>query len=126
MSLKLKKENKIIPSFESLMEDDSIIIDDLSLLAINIKKEVINVLDYFLSLLNKYENRKAHNMISLMLNLRFKSLCIISSFVGREQGVVFVEEYERKSLYPVLVKCYEHLYPLVRLNRNCADQLIFE
>jgi hypothetical protein len=36
MSLKLKKENKIIPSFESLMEDDSI--DELSLLAFNIKR----------------------------------------------------------------------------------------
>ncbi len=28
-SLKLKEENKIIPSFESLMEDDSIICDEL-------------------------------------------------------------------------------------------------
>jgi hypothetical protein len=33
MSLKLKKENKIIPSFESLMENDSIICDELSSLA---------------------------------------------------------------------------------------------
>jgi hypothetical protein len=45
MSLKLKEENKIIPSFESFMEDDSIIFDELSLLAFNIKREVINVLD---------------------------------------------------------------------------------
>ncbi len=35
MSLKLKEENKIILSFESLMEDDSIISDELSLLAFN-------------------------------------------------------------------------------------------
>jgi hypothetical protein len=49
------------------------------------------VLDYFFSFLNKYENRKAHNMIFLMLDPRFKNLHIISSFVGREQGVVFVE-----------------------------------
>jgi len=27
-----------------------------------------------------------------MFDPRFKSLCIISSFVGREQGVVFVEK----------------------------------
>jgi hypothetical protein len=64
MSLKLKEENKIIPSFERLMEDDSIISDELSWLAFNIRKEVINVLDYFLSVLKKGENRKAHNMIS--------------------------------------------------------------
>ncbi len=60
-------------------------------------------------------------MISLILDPKFKSLCIISSFVGREQGVAFVEEYDKKTLYPMLVKCQEHLHPLVRLNRNCAD-----
>jgi hypothetical protein len=66
MSLKLKEENKIIVSFDSLMEDDSINSNDLFLLAFNIRREVINVLNFFLSFLRKYENRKAHNMISLM------------------------------------------------------------
>jgi hypothetical protein len=60
-----------------------------------------------------------------MLNPRFKSSCIVSSFVGREQGVVLVEEYDRKTLYPMLVKCHEHLHPLVRLNKNWVDQNIF-
>jgi hypothetical protein len=60
-----------------------------------------------------------------MLDPRFKSLHILSSFVGRVQGVVLVEEYDRKSLYPMLVKCHKHLHPLVRLNRNCVDQDIF-
>ncbi len=93
-SLKLKEENKIIPSFESLIEDYSIIYNELSLLAFNIRREVINVLDSVLSFLKKYENKKAHNMISLMLGLRFKSLCIISSFIRRERGVAFIEEYD--------------------------------
>jgi len=48
MSLKLKEENKMIPSFKSLMEDDSIILDELSLLAFNIKREVINLLNSFI------------------------------------------------------------------------------
>jgi len=60
-------------------------------------------------------------MIFLQLDLRFKNLRIVSSFVGKEQGVVFVEEYDRKSLYLTLVKCHEHLHPLVRLDRNCVD-----
>jgi len=108
------------------MEDDSIISNELSLLASNIKKEVINMLDFFLSFLKKYENKKAHNMIFLILNLRFKSLYIVSSFVGKKQGVSLVEEYDKKSLYPMLVKCHEHLHPLVNLDTNCADQDIFE
>jgi len=49
----LKEENKIIPSFESIMEDDSIIFYELFLLASNIKREVINVLNSFLSFLKK-------------------------------------------------------------------------
>jgi hypothetical protein len=61
-----------------------------------------------------------------MLNPKFKSLHIISSFVGREQGVPLVEENERKSVCPMLVKCHEHLHPLVRLDRNYANQDIFE
>jgi hypothetical protein len=76
MNLKLKEENRFIPSFESLMEDDSILSNELSLLVSNIQREVINVLDFVLSLLKKYENKKAHNMISLMLNPRFKNFCI--------------------------------------------------
>jgi hypothetical protein len=84
MSLKLKEENQISPSFESLMNDDSIVNDELSLLASNIKREVINVLDFFLSFLKVYDERKTHNMISLMLNPKYKSLHIIFSFVGRE------------------------------------------
>jgi hypothetical protein len=54
MSLKLKEENKLIPSLESLMKDDSIVSNELSLLASNIKREVINVLDSFLSFLKIY------------------------------------------------------------------------
>jgi hypothetical protein len=60
--------------------------------------------------------KKPNNMVFLMLDPRFKSLCIVSSFVGREQGVVLVEEYDRKSLYTMLVKCHEHLHPFVRLD----------
>jgi hypothetical protein len=40
-------------------------------------------------------------MIFVMLEPRFKSLQILSSFVGWEQGVSLVEKYDKKSLYPV-------------------------
>jgi len=65
------------------MDDDLVIGDELSLLVFNIRREAINVLDFFLSFLRVYDKRKTHNMISLMLNFRYKSLRIISSFVER-------------------------------------------
>jgi len=91
-----RKQN--ISSFESLMENDSIIFNELSLMASNMKRKVINVLDSFFSFLKKYENRKTHNMISFTLDLKSKNLHIVSSFVGREQGVAVVEEYDKKNV----------------------------
>jgi hypothetical protein len=38
MSLKLKEENQIVLSFENLMDDELVVIDELSLLAYNRKK----------------------------------------------------------------------------------------
>jgi hypothetical protein len=42
------------------MDDDLVVIDELSLLASNIRREVINVLDSFLSFSRIYDSRKAH------------------------------------------------------------------
>ncbi len=53
-------------------------------------------------------------MVSSMLDLRFKCLRMISSFVEKDQGIAIVQEYDKKSLYPMLVKCYEHLQLFVR------------
>jgi hypothetical protein len=61
-----------------------------------------------------------------MLDPKFKSFQIIASFVGLEQVVNFVEEYDMKFLYPMLVKCHEHLYPLVSSDRNNVDQGVFD
>jgi hypothetical protein len=115
MNLNLKEENQIVPSFESLMGKNSIIVDELVLLVSNIRKEFCGVLHYFLSFLMKYDNKKAHNMNFFMLEPRIKNLQIVSSFVGQEQGV---KKYDRKTLYPMLVKCYEHLHPLIRPKRS--------
>jgi hypothetical protein len=48
------------------MDDDSTIIFELSLFTSNIKKEICGLLDSFLSFVKNYEERKAHNMFSLM------------------------------------------------------------
>jgi hypothetical protein len=56
-----------------------------------------------------------------MLDPRFKNLHIIFSFVRKEQNVLLVEKYDKMSLYPMLVKCHEHLHCLVRLDRNYSN-----
>jgi archaellum biogenesis ATPase FlaH len=59
MSLKLE-ENQVVASFGKLMDDDLVVIDELSLLASNIRREVFNVLDFFLSFLRIHDGRKTH------------------------------------------------------------------
>ncbi len=56
-------------SFDSLMEDDSVVIGELVVVTSNIRIEIFGVLKFFLS---------------------FLSLQIVSSFVEREQVVVIV------------------------------------
>jgi hypothetical protein len=82
------------------------------LLAFNIKREVCGILDGFLSFLKKYEANKTHNMLSLMLEPRFKSLRLVSSLIGQKQAISIVEEYDQQSLFPMLLRCYHILQPM--------------
>jgi hypothetical protein len=60
-------------------------------------------------------------MLALLLDPRFKSLCLVSSFVRQEEGVNIVDEYDRRTLYPMLLKYYHHLHPMIKSIR-CVDQ----
>jgi hypothetical protein len=73
------------------MEGESIIVDESTSFASNIRKEVCVVLESFLSFLRNFEKNKAHNVLSLILDPKFKSFCLVSSFIGREQGVAIVK-----------------------------------
>jgi hypothetical protein len=62
------------------------------------KKGSYSGFGFFFFFLKKNEERKADNMFSLMLNSRFKTLHLVSSFIGCEQGKAIFEEYN-KNLY---------------------------
>jgi len=112
MSLKFREEIDLA-TFDNTIEEDGNVAYELSCLASNIQKEIIQVLDSFFSFLKKNEERKAHNMLSLMLDPRFKILHLVSSLIGHEQEKAIAEEYDKKNLFPMLLKCYYHLHPLV-------------
>ncbi len=81
---------------------------------------------YFLSFLKKYDEKKAHNMFSLMLDPILKTLHLVSSFIGLEWGKAIVEEYDKKSLFPMFMKCYYHLHPLVEFEKGVVDERLEE
>jgi hypothetical protein len=70
------------------MEEDVVIAIELNLLILNIKREVCNVLDVFFFFLKKFDERKVHNMLELILNSRYKNLIIVYTCVGKVLGVV--------------------------------------
>jgi hypothetical protein len=125
MSLKFRDEIDSA-TFDNLMEEDGNVVYELSCFASNVKKEIIQVLDSFLSFLKEYEERKAHNMFFLMLDPRFKTFGLVSSFTSCEQRKAIVEENDKNSLFPMLLKCYYHLHPLVEYERGVVDQKVEE
>jgi len=49
-----------------------------------------------------------------VLDPRFKNLRLISSLIGQEQGISIVQKYDMRSLFPMLLKCHQHLHPVVK------------
>jgi hypothetical protein len=57
-------------------------------------------------------------MLTLMLYPKFKSVKLIFSFVGREDEMSIDQKYDRKSLFPMLLKLYRHLHPLFEVESS--------
>jgi len=52
-------------------------------------------------------------MLFLMLNLRFKSLWLVSFAIGWKHVVPIVKEYGKWSLIPLFLKCYYIFHSMV-------------
>jgi hypothetical protein len=70
MSCKLNEKPKMNHFLDNSMEEHVVVAIELDLLNSNIKGEVCNILDAFISFLEKFDERKAHNTLALMLDLR--------------------------------------------------------
>jgi hypothetical protein len=63
-------------------------------------------------------------MLALMLDFKFKNLRLIFFLIGSEHGVVIVEDYDRKCLFPMFLKFYHHLHPLVEVKSSFVYRLM--
>ncbi len=70
--------------------------------------------------------KKVHKILSLMFDPRFKILCFVSSLIGREQDKAIVEEYDKKKLFSIFLKCYYHLHLLFESKMGVIDQRVEE
>jgi hypothetical protein len=71
------------------------IIVKLAMFAFNIKKEIYAILDFSFPSYRSIK-KKPRTMLSLILAIQFKSLCLVFSFICLEKGVDIVEEYDKK------------------------------
>jgi len=71
-------------------DDDSSLNIELGTLEKNIKKEIIGVIDYFLSFLTRYDKIITCNMLALKLDFKFKILGLIYYFISHEQYMVAI------------------------------------
>jgi hypothetical protein len=78
MALKLKEEFGMTLSITNLMEDDMSMNLELAMFSSNVREQVCDILDGFLLFLMKYEKKKTHNILFLMLNPRFKNFKLVS------------------------------------------------
>jgi hypothetical protein len=109
MSCKLKEELEMNSILNNLVE----VAIELGLLASNIKRDVYNVLDVFLSFKKIFDERKTYNLLALMLDQRYKNLRIVFTFVGKELGIAIAKTYDKKTFFPMVLKTHQFLHPLV-------------
>ncbi len=67
----------------------------------------LHILEVFLPLiffLYAYDRKKGHNMLALMLDPRFKSMKLITIFLGHENVVVIIVEYDQQLMLLLLTK----------------------
>jgi len=78
MALKLKEEFGMALYITNLMEDDMSMNLELPMFSSNVREQVCDILDGFFLFLMKYEKKKTHNILFLMLNPRFKNFKLVS------------------------------------------------
>jgi uncharacterized protein YggT (Ycf19 family) len=64
------------------VEDDMAMASEMVMHVIDIRNKYVMFYMVFLSFIMKYEEKKTHNMLFLMLDPIFKSFMLVSSFSG--------------------------------------------
>jgi hypothetical protein len=65
-------------------------------------------------------------MLSLRINPRFKFFSLLILCYINQEDVAIVEEYDQISLYPMLLKCHNHLYHVSIYEVDCPYSTVEE
>jgi hypothetical protein len=104
LCLKLGEEIRNPFALVNLIGDDSRITFELFLFTSNIRRAICGVLDYLFSFQRKYEKIKAHNMFFMLHPKAFIGYLLL--LAKKKMKIYVVNEYDRRTLYPMILKCY--------------------
>jgi hypothetical protein len=82
------------------------------------QKQVVGIMEPFLSFLVVPWTHKTHNMLALMLDPCFKGLGLVIQYVGKEKTFQVTSDYGIQVLFPFLVCAYKVLNPTKANERN--------
>lgn len=75
------------------------------------KRQVLEVLLPFISFMHVIDQKKGHNMLALMLDPKYKSMHLVTSYLEYEATTSLVVDYDEKILLPLLLEAYKGLMP---------------
>lgn len=70
------------------------------------REQVVCVLEPFPSFMRSFNLACVHNMLTLMLDPRYKDLFLVGSYFSRNMATYIVEEYDEKMLLLLLMSEY--------------------
>lgn len=73
-----------------------------------------------------FYSHQVHNMLTLMLDIHFKFLWVVESFVGRGNAICFAIEYDVKELIPFLIIVFYWMNPIVETIVAICDKPIVQ
>jgi hypothetical protein len=94
----------------------------LFLLASRVQLEVKHVLVPFLDCLHEFNPKRAHMILVLMFDLKFKGLSIVSNYVKKQIATIAATKYDFETLIPLLCLTYQKLNVFVMPSTNYVAQ----
>jgi hypothetical protein len=85
----------------------------LTKLIINMKLQILEVLQPFLSFMHGFDKKRGHNMLVLILDPSLKNMWLVVNYRGCEHASTLVKEYDVGLFMPLLVQCYKMMMLVV-------------
>ncbi len=71
---------------------------------VRMKHRTLEVFSHFIYLLYAFDKKRDHNMLVLMFDSRFKSMQLVTMYLGDENVVIEVIKYDKKLLLLLLME----------------------